>query len=97
LGIVKNDGFKDPYPINIPGRAEPILSYKVEEYVNEEFIYYHNFYLSCKRAGLPFNKDWTELPAWITQLIVTFDMEFENEKISRDYKFQAQLHGYRMR
>lgn len=97
MGIVKNDGFKDPYPINIPGREKPILSYKVEEYVNEEFIYYYNFYLSCKHAGLPFNKDWTEIPTWVTQLIVTFDKEQELEKITREHKFLAQIHGFKVR
>ena len=92
MGIVKNDGLKDPYPVNVPGVA-PILSYKVEEYVNDEFLYYYNFYISCKHAGLPFNKDWTEIPAWVTQLIIAFDRETDMDKRMKDYKFQAQIHG----
>jgi len=73
------------------------LSYKVEEYVNDEFMYYYNFYLSCKHTGLPFGKSWTELPVWVTQLIVSFDKELEMDRLMRDYKFQAQIAGCKVK
>jgi len=96
LGVTKNDGLKDPYPIIIPGRTEPVLSYKVEEYVNDEFIYYYNFYISCKHTGLPFNCGWAELNPWVVQLMTAFDQVMENERTYSEHKFMAQLHGFKV-
>jgi len=96
LGVTKNDGYKDPYPIVIPGRKEAVLSYKVEEYVNDEFYFYWNFYNCCKHCGLPYTFGWAEHPPWVAQLIVVFDNIIENEKTNGDRKFSAQIHGYRV-
>ena len=73
------------------------MSYKVEEYVNDEFVYYYNFYLSCKHAGLPFSCGWAELPPWVVQLMATFDRVMEAERVHGERKFLAQVHGYKVR
>jgi len=73
------------------------LSYKVEEYVNDEFAYYYNFYLSCKHAGLPLNCGWAELPPWVVQIMATFDRVMEAERVHSERKFLAQIHGYKVR
>ena len=93
---MKNDGLKNPYPILVPGRREPVLSYKVEDYVNDEFFYYYNFYTSCKHAGLPYRLGWAEHPPWAAQLMTAFDTVIENDRLNSERKFMAQLHGYRM-
>jgi len=94
--VVKNDGLKNPYPVFIPGRGEPVLSHKVEDYVNAEFFYYYNFYTSCRRAGPPFAGGWTEWPSWVPQLLAAFDTIIESDRINSERKFMAQLHGCRM-
>jgi hypothetical protein len=96
LGKTKNDGIGDPYPISLSGRDEPVLSHKVEEYVNAEFIYYYNFYQSCKNTGLPFHCGWLDMPPWVVQLITAFNGVMEREKLHSEHKFMAQLHGYKL-
>ena len=94
--MTKNDGLKDPYPVTIPGRKDPVLSYKVEEYVNDEFYYYYRFYTSCKHAGQPFQRGWAELPPWVAQLMVAFDQIIEAERVNGERRFMARLHGFKV-
>ena len=72
------------------------MSYKVEDYVNDEFFYYYQFYTNCKHSGQPFAGGWTEWPPWAVQLMTEFDTVIENDRLNGERKFLAQIHGYRM-
>jgi len=38
-----------------------------------------------------------ELPAWVTQLIIAFDKEIEADNRAKEYRFLAQIHGYKVK
>ncbi|MDR0527691.1 MAG: hypothetical protein LBG79_07755 [Spirochaetaceae bacterium] len=96
LGETKNSGSGDPYPVIVPGLAKPVNSTKVEDYVNNEFWFYYEFYISCKHAGQPWACGWLDWPPWSVQLTTAFDIIIEGEKARNDRQFQAALHGARI-
>jgi hypothetical protein len=96
LGKTENYGISDPWPIVVPGEAKPISSARVEEYVNAEFYYYYNFYTGCKHAGNPYPGGWIEWPPWTVQLITAFDTIIDRDRRDHEFRFLAQIHGYKV-
>ncbi len=81
----------------VPGLEKPVASTKVEEYVNEEFLLYYDFYTSFRHAGPPWAAGWLEWPPWVPRLVAVFDGIIEGERIRGERKFQAALHGARLK
>lgn len=81
----------------MPGVEKPVRSDRIEEYVNREFRYYHNFYYSCKHAGSPFPPGWLDWPPWVVQLLAIFNEIIDGENRNNERKFFAQIHGYKVK
>ena len=98
LGKTENYGTPDdPWPVQVPGLSRVILSTKITEYVSGEFWYYYNFYNSCKHGGPPYSGGWLDWPPWIVQLITAFDTVIDHERRQNEYRFLAQIHGYKVK
>lgn len=97
MGVTKNDGFGDPYPVIVPGLSKPVVSTRVEDYVNGEFWFYYDFYVSFKHAGPPWACGWLDWPPWVPRLIAVFDNIIDGERLHNERKFQASLHGARLK
>ena len=67
----------EPYPVTLPGESTVLSSHDIGSYYNEQFYYYYEFYMKCKRCGLPYDGGWAELPRWVLMLICRFDTAVE--------------------
>ena len=84
LGRTKNEDSSDPWPVVLPGEENPVLSTKIEGYLNAVFWHYYQFYFNTKHAGPPLSGGWTEWPPWIPQLLSYFDNAIEVVKLDAE-------------
>ena len=73
MGRTNSEGGGDPFPVELPGEEKPVISSKIGEYVNSEFLYYYQVYSNTKHCGQPLAGAWTDWPGWIPQLMSHFD------------------------
>jgi len=69
----------EPFIVEIPGEKTPVLSTKIDGYLNPFFWHYNDIVNRCLTFGLPY-ASWFDCPEWLLDLIQTFkDIDKEVE------------------